>query len=132
MRYMFNFKKIIIMKLLLTALLLMSLSAKAQMKKFEGVWTSPTSSYFTTIMYNEEKDQFKIINFSFKEDEVIYEKITKVEDDKIFTSLHNESNSYSVNVIYELLNDDQILCVFEGDINRRVAITRMPMDKNYD
>jgi hypothetical protein len=120
------------MKLLLAALLSMSLSTKAQMEKFEGVWTSPTSSYFTTIMYNEEKDQFKIINFSFKEDEIIYEKITKVEDDKIFTSLHNESNSYSVNVIYELLNNDQILCVFEGDINRRVAITRMQMDKNYD
>ena len=105
------------MRFLLAILMLTGLSVTAQVEKYEGVQASPTSSYYTTIMYNEEKDELKIINFSFEEDEFISEVIKKVENNKIFTFLNNKDNNYSVNIIYELLNDNQILCVFDEDIN---------------
>tara|TARA_B110000879_G_C10955746_1_gene425531 strand:+ start:404 stop:757 length:354 start_codon:yes stop_codon:yes gene_type:complete len=117
------------MKLLLSILILITLSASAQMKKLEGVWTSPTSSYYTTIMYSEEKNEFKVMNFSFAEDRVIHELVLKIEENHILTSLYNEDNNYSVNVTYELLNDNQILCVYEGDLNKRLALNRIVIEE---
>ena len=116
------------MKLLLPILILISLSAIAQMNKLEGVWSSQTSSYFTTIMYSEEKNEFKVMNFSFVDDKVINELVLKVEENHILTSLYNEENNYSVNVTYELLNDNQILCVYEGDLNKRLSLNRVHIE----
>ena len=113
------------MKLLLPVLLLTSLCTSAQLSKLEGVWSSQTSSYFTTIMYSEEKNEFKVMNFSFVDDKVINELVLKVEENHILTSLYNEENNYSVNVTYELLNDNQILCVYEGDLNTRLSLNRV-------
>jgi|TARA_B110000971_G_scaffold19312_1_gene17637 hypothetical protein len=112
------------MKSIVFILMSLSFSATAQIDKLEGIWTSPGSSYYTTIMYNVEQNEFKIINFSFAEDNVIPEVVTEVGDDFVSTSLYNKSNDYSVNITYEVLNEDQILCVFEGDLNKKSALTR--------
>jgi hypothetical protein len=50
--------------------------------------------------------------------------VTEVGDDFVSTSLYNKNNDYSVNITYEVLNEDQILCVFEGDLNKKSALTR--------
>ena len=113
------------MKLLLPVLLLTSLCTSAQLNKLEGVWSSQMSSYYTTIMYSEEKNEFKVMNFSFAADRVINELVLKVEENHILTSLYNEENNYSVNVTYELLNDNQILCVYDGDLNKRLSLNRV-------
>ena len=113
------------MKLLIPILFLISLSTSSQIKKLEGVWTSRSSSYYTTIMYNEEKNEFKVMNFSFADDRIIHELVLKIEENYILTSLSNEDNNYSVNVTYQLLNDNQILCVYEGDLNKRLALNRI-------
>ena len=113
------------MKFIVFILMSLSFSAAAQINKLEGIWTTNTSSYYTTIMYNDEKNEFKILNFSFEEDDVINEVVTEVGDDFIQTSLYNKSNGYSVNITYEILNDDQILCVFEGDLDTKIALDRL-------
>ena len=113
------------MKFVVLILMTLSYSAAAQIDKLEGIWTSNSSSYYTTIMYNDEKNEFKIINFSFEEDNVINEVVTEVGDDFISTSLYNKSNGYSVNITYEILNDDQILCTFEGDFDTKISLDRI-------
>jgi len=111
-------KKIIIT----TLIILKSLTCFSQ-EQFEGIWISETSTFKTTIITSEYAI-LKVFNFSFVEDKIINEKIIKQSKSGFTTVLYNKSNGYSVEIKYELKEDNTLICYFFGDLNKKITLTR--------
>ena len=110
-------------KLLITTLVLfITLTSKAQ-EQFEGIWVSEGSTFKTTIITSEYA-VLKVFNFSFVEDKIINEKIIKQSKNIFTTALYNKSNGYSVEIKYKLKDDNTLICYFNGDLNKKIKLTR--------
>tara|TARA_R110000744_G_scaffold130308_1_gene237971 strand:+ start:1698 stop:2045 length:348 start_codon:yes stop_codon:yes gene_type:complete len=110
-------------KLLLLLALSTTLLSTAQ-KGFSGSWISETSSYYTNILADSTLVT-RVINISFHENRVIEETIIKQEKDSFKTLLTNKLNGYKVQINYILKDDNNLTCVYTGDLNRTIKLKRV-------
>ena len=108
-------------KTIITLLLIFSLSIQAQ-QKFEGSWTSDTSTH-TTVIIASEYAILKVFNFSFEEDSYIEEEIINQQDDSFETKLYNAENGYEVFIKY-YFTKNEMYCEFSGDYNGLVLMQK--------
>ena len=113
------------MKNLIIALFitLTSFTAKAQ-EQFNGIWQSEGTDYLKTILASEYS-VLQCYNTSFKEYNVITEKVVVKEKNKFITELYNPDNGYRVTIEYTLINKDSISSKYTGDITGVYGIKRL-------
>lgn len=110
-------------KLFLVLALSTTLLSTAQ-KGFSGSWISDTSSYYTNIIADSTLVT-RVVNISFHENRVIEETIIKQKKDSFKTLLVNKRNGYSVEIKYMLKDDNNLICVYTGDLNRTIKLKRV-------
>ncbi len=98
-------------------------------KQFEGSWTTPTSDYVTIISVGEYGVS-NVVNYNFKENNEIVERIIKRGKDRFKTQLFNKENGYMVTISYKLLDPNTIICKFKGDYKDRLTYSRVFDDKS--
>ena len=97
-------------------------------KQFEGSWTTPTSDYVTIISVGEYGVS-NVVNYDFKEDIEIVEKIIKRGKNRFKTQIFNNENGYMVTISYKLKDPNTIICKFKGDLKDRLVYSRVFDDK---
>ena len=93
-------------------------------KQFEGSWTTPTSDYVTIISVGEYGVS-NVVNYNFKENNEIVERIIKRGKDRFKTQLFNKENGYMVTISYKLQDPNTIICKFKGDFKGRLVYSRV-------
>ena len=110
-------------KLLITlALFFTVLTSKAQ-EAFEGVWVTELSSYETVIVASKYK-VLNILNYSFKDNSILNEKLLTQTDSTMTTSIYNPRNGYTVGLEYSVIDQNTLQIVFTGDSNTTVEMKR--------
>ena len=98
-------------------------------KQFEGSWTTPTSDYVTIISVGEYGVS-NVVNYNFKDDTEIVERIIKRGKNRFKTQLLNRDNGYMVTISYKLQDPNTIICKFKGDFKDRLIYSRVFDDKS--
>tara|TARA_R110000803_G_scaffold105291_1_gene173495 strand:- start:132 stop:473 length:342 start_codon:yes stop_codon:yes gene_type:complete len=110
-------------KLLITlALFLTVLTSKAQ-EAFEGVWVTGSSNYETVIVSSKYK-VLNILNYSFKDNSILNEKLLTQTDSTMTTSIYNSRNGYTVGLEYSVVDQNTLQIVFTGDLNTTIEMKR--------
>ena len=110
------------MKKLFIFTLFVTLFSNAQ-KEFEGTWLTPGSSYETIILANNEL-VVDIISYSFEENNILIENIIAQNKNTITTFVYNPKNQYTLKLKYKVINKNTLECVFEGDHNETLIMTK--------
>ena len=104
-------------------LVLMSLTLTAQ-EQFNGIWQSEGTDYLKTILASEYS-VLECHNTSFKEYDIITEKIVVEDGNRFITKLYNPDNGYRVTIEYTLINKDSISSKYTGDVTGVYGIKRL-------
>jgi|TARA_R110002050_G_C8787939_1_gene501820 hypothetical protein len=110
------------MKKLFIVTLFATLFSNAQ-KEFQGTWLTPGSSYETIILANNNS-VIDIISYSFKESSTLIETIIAQTKNTITTIVHNPKNGYKLKLKYKIINKNTLECVFTGDHNETLIMTK--------
>ena len=98
-------------KLLLLTLTLFTLTASAQLKKFEGAWTHEETLYVTAFFYSKGKIQ----KINYIGPDKLTSKIVNYGRSFITTTIHNERNGHKVVAKYEINKNKTLKVTFIGD-----------------
>jgi len=93
-------------------------------EKFNGMWYSETSSYFTFLLSNNSK-VFEVVNISLNEHNTIKEEIIKQTKDTLETKLYNKNSKYLVYIKYYLKAKDTLVSKYSGDLNKKIILTKI-------
>jgi|TARA_R110001632_G_scaffold51843_1_gene128935 hypothetical protein len=110
------------MKKLFIVALFATLLSNAQ-KEFQGTWLTPGSSYETIILANNDL-VVDIISYSFEEDNILIEKIITQSKNTITTFVYNPRNEYTLKLKYKVIDKNTLECVFTGDHNETLIMTK--------
>ncbi len=81
-----------------------------------GIWLQDNqSSYYTVILYNYDKD-YIFTNFSFIEQNTVFENILEETKDYVKTVVHNPDNGWRVYCEYSYINANTLRVKYTGDI----------------
>jgi len=84
------------------------------LEKFEGMWVSDESSFFTVFTHSKTTDDLRVFTFSFISDAPVVEKIVKINGDKVITNVTNTKTGYTTGVIYKILTDTNLMANYTG------------------
>ena len=79
------------------------------LEKFEGMWVSDESSFFTVFTHSKTTDDLRVFTFSFISDAPVVEKIVKIDGDKVIINVTNPNTGYTISGFYKLLNDNTLM-----------------------
>ena len=122
--YNITLKSYIMKKLIITAVLLLTLLTIQAQQQFQGMWVCNESSYVTTILTSKSKI-VKAFSFSFDENDVLEENIIYYDRNSLVTSIHNKENGWKVTMDYEYIDSNTLHCTFTGDHTGLVIMTRL-------
>jgi len=107
-------------KLLLSICILFTMASYSQISKdIQGVWKGESSYYVLVVCNEEEKLQFT--NVSWKEGNILKEKVVEKEKEYIITQIYNPENDWRVSIKYTMVDKNTVRCEFSGD-NDNVSI----------
>jgi len=115
-------------KLIITLVLLLATSTVWSQKQFEGLWVCEESSYITTILAAKHKIT-RVFSTSFKETQVLEEKLIYSDTNSFVTSIYNKRNDWTVEMLYTYINDNTIVCEYTGDYIGKIVMTRLKTNK---
>ncbi len=81
------------------------------------------------IVYNEIEG-FQFSNISFLDGDLLKEELIEEKEDYLITSLWNPDSGYSVKIKYSVINENEILCEFEGDIQDKTIYRKVDLFDN--
>jgi len=122
--YNITLKSYIMKKLIITAVLLLTLLTTQAQNQFEGMWVCDESSHITTILTCDIR-VVKVFSFSFVENNILKEKIITQSSDTMTTSLHNKENGWKVRMEYKYIDYGTLRVTFSGDYTGLVTMTRL-------
>ena len=101
-------------KLLLSIAMLFSIAMYSHdlSDKLRGAWSSDRTSYYVVILHNETTG-YKLVNFSFSENQTLEETVVEEGENYIKTRLYNPVNKFETFVTYTFV-DGELHCKFEG------------------
>jgi hypothetical protein len=104
-------------KLLLSIAMLFSIAMYSHdlSDKLRGAWSSAETSYYVVILHNENSG-YKLVNFSFRENQTLQETVVEEGKDYIKTRLYNPNNKFETFVKYTFV-DGELHCEFKGESN---------------
>ena len=104
-------------KLLLSIAMLFSITIYGYdlSNELRGAWSSSETSYYVVILHNENEG-YKLINFSFAENQTLQETVIEEGEDYIKTRLYNPTNKYETFITYRFV-DGELHCTFSGKSN---------------
>lgn len=104
-------------KLLLSIVMLFSIAMHSHnlSDKLRGAWSSTETSYYVVILHNENTG-YKLVNFSFRENQTLQETVVEEGENYIKTKLYNPNNKFETFVTYTFVNEE-LHCKFEGESN---------------
>ena len=98
-------------------------------KNLTGIWKGDRSDYYVMIVYNKAEG-FQFSNISFVEGDLLQEKVIEEKDDYLVTSVWNPDNGYTAKIKYSVINENQILCEFEGGSTNKTTYRRVNLFDN--
>tara|TARA_B100002052_G_scaffold293010_1_gene315482 strand:+ start:715 stop:1101 length:387 start_codon:yes stop_codon:yes gene_type:complete len=116
-------------KVLFILFILPSLSFGQIHESLSGIWKGDRSDYYVMIVYNKVEG-FQFSNISFVEGDLLEEKVIEEKEDYIITSLWNPDNGYTAKIKYSVINENQILCEFEGGSTNKTTYRRVDLFDN--
>tara|TARA_Y100001954_G_C15356425_1_gene381794 strand:+ start:132 stop:518 length:387 start_codon:yes stop_codon:yes gene_type:complete len=118
------------MKKVLFILFVLPLLSFGQLhESLPGIWKGDRSDYYVMIVYNKV-DGFQFSNISFIEGDLLKEKVIEEKEDYLITSLWNPDNGYNAKIKYSVVNENQILCEFEGGSTNKTTYRRVDLFDN--
>ena len=111
-------------KLLLSIALLFSIVMHSNdlSDKLRGAQSSENTTYYVVILHNE-KEGFKLVNFSFAENQTLQETVIEEGKDYIKTRVYNPVNDFETFITYTFVNDE-LHCKFQGKSNHVTVYKR--------
>jgi hypothetical protein len=102
-------------KLLLSICILFTIASYSQISKdIQGVWKGENSSYYVLVVGNEE-EKLQFTNVSWKEGNILKEKVLEKEKEYIITQIYNPENDWWVSIKYTMVDKNTVKCEFSGD-----------------
>jgi len=95
-------------KTMIILMLTLGVNVSAQMSKFEGLWKSDSSSYYTLINYNDIEDFLTVNTFSFYKNTVILEEIISEKNDTLKTISYEfgtPKDTWNIYIDYVVISD---------------------------
>lgn len=118
------------MKKILIILFILPLLSFGQLKEsLTGIWKGDRSDYYVMIVYNKV-DGFQFSNISFEEGDILEERVIEEKEDYLITSVWNPDNGYNAKIKYSVINENQILCEFEGGSTNKTTYRRVDLFDN--
>ena len=118
------------MKKVLIILFILPLLSFGQLKEsLIGIWKGDRSDYYVMIVYNKV-DGFQFSNISFEEGDILEERVIEEKEDYLITSVWNPDNGYNAKIKYSVINENQILCEFEGGSTNKTTYRRVDLFDN--
>ena len=105
--------------------LLASVTANAQLEKFEGFWMSGETSYNTVITHNNEKNSLNIYTFSFIRNDKIIQNITKTGKKSFESIILMPESDWSANAFYSVINDSIIKMNLTGSTTQTIIYEKI-------
>ncbi len=114
-----------------------TLSSQNIAKEITGTWQSEKTDYTLVVSKHEKSNKFKFLNYKtilLKDeegclyDEFIYspEEFVKVKNNKIYTFVSwNDLGSFHADLVYELINKNEIKVTFTGSANTTLYYERI-------
>jgi hypothetical protein len=118
------------MKKALFILFILPLLSFGQLQEnLTGIWKSNKSKYYVMIVYNEV-DGFQFSNISFVDGDLVKEEVIEEKEDYLITSVWNPDNGYNAIIKYTVINENEILCEFEGGSTNKTIYKRVDLFDN--
>ncbi len=116
-------------KLLLSIVMLFSITTHSQelSDELRGVWSSDRTSYYVVILHNQQKG-YEVVNFSFRENQTLNEKVVHEGKNHIQTKIVNPSNGFETSIKYTFV-DGELHCEF-GNNKHITVYKRYSLVKN--
>ena len=118
------------MKKALFILFILPLLSFGQLQEnLTGIWKGDNSDYYVMIVYNEV-DGFQFSNISFVDGDLVKEEVIEEKEDYLITSVWNPDNGYNAIIKYTVINENEILCEFEGGSTNKTTYRRVDLYDN--
>ncbi len=118
------------MKKALFILFILPLLSFGQLQEnLTGIWKGDRSDYYVMIVYNEV-DGFQFSNISFVDGDLVKEEVIEEKEDYLITSVWNPDNGYNAIIKYTVINENEILCEFEGGSTNKTTYRRVDLFDN--
>ena len=86
---------------------------ESYLEKFEGMWTSDDTDFFTVFTYSKVYG-LKVFSFSFRSDAQVDEKIVKIDGDKIIINVINPNTGHTISGFYRISDDNTLILNYTG------------------